>query len=103
MWLYPEVRTLGDCVSYWARRSPARPMLKTAERTISFGEMDGIANRAAHWLVAHGAQADRLTGYFGKNSFDFYIALFGSARTPGGAGGLQLAPRRARTGDADRR
>lgn len=84
MWLYPEVRTLGDFVSYWARHEPSRPMLKTAQRTISFEEMDGIANRAAHWLLDHGAATNRLTGYFGKNSFDFYMALFGSARTPGG-------------------
>lgn len=84
MWLYPEVRTLGDFVSYWARHDFSRPMLKTAKRTISFGEMDGIANRAAHWLLDRGAQADHLIGYFGKNSFDFYIALFGSARTRGG-------------------
>ena len=84
MWLYPEVRTLGDFVSYWARHTPARAMLKTAERTISFGEMDSLANRAAHWMLDHGADADRLIGYFGKNSFDFYIALFGCARTRGG-------------------
>ena len=69
MWHYPEVRTLGDFVAYWARYEPERTMLKTAHRTISFGEMELLANRAAHWMLDRGADADRLVGYFGKNSF----------------------------------
>ena len=84
MWVYPEIRTLGDFVAYWARHDPARPMLRTAARTIGFGEMDVLANRAGHWLIDHGAVEDRLIGYFGKNSFDFYIALFGCGHTRAG-------------------
>ena len=84
MWAYPEIRTLGEFVSYWARHDPTRPMLRNATRTISFGEMDVLANRAAHWLVDRGAVEDRLIGYFGKNSFDFYIALFGCGHTRAG-------------------
>ncbi|MES2492559.1 MAG: AMP-binding protein [Pseudomonadota bacterium] len=84
MWAYPEIRTLGEFVSYWARHDPARPMLRTAARTITFGEMDVMANRAGHWLLDRGAVEDRLIGFFGKNSFDFYIALFGCGHTRAG-------------------
>jgi acyl-CoA synthetase (AMP-forming)/AMP-acid ligase II len=84
MWVYPEIRTLGEFVSYWARQDPERTALRNAARTIPFAELDVLANRTAHWLLDRGAVEDRLIGYFGKNSFDFYIALFGCAHTRAG-------------------
>jgi len=81
MWVYPEIRTLGEFISYWARHDPERLALRNAQRQISFAEFDAHANRAAHWLIANGAREDRLIGYFGKNSFDFYMALFGCGHT----------------------
>ena len=84
MWVYPEIRTLGEFISYWARHDPERIALRNAARTIPFAELDVLANRAAHWLLDRGAVEDRLIGYFGKNSFDFYIALFGCAHTRAG-------------------
>lgn len=84
MWAYPEIRTLADYPAYWSRHDPERAMLRNASRTITFAEMDVLANQSAHWLLGRGAVEDRLIGYFGKNSFDFYIALFGCARTRAG-------------------
>jgi len=84
MWLYPEVRTLGDFPAYYARRDPQRPALKTAERTVTFAALDQTADKVAHFLIAEGAAADTLIGFLGKNSFDFYFALFGCARTRAG-------------------
>lgn len=84
MWAYPEIRTLGDYPSYWARHDPSRTALRTLDRTVSFAEFDQLANRAAHFLLAQGAAPDRLIGYMGKNTVDFYLALFGCARTRAG-------------------
>jgi acyl-CoA synthetase (AMP-forming)/AMP-acid ligase II len=84
MWVYPEIRTLGDYPSYWARHDANRVALKTATRTVNFAEFDARANQSAHFLLAHGAKADQLIGYCGKNSLDFYFALFGCARTRAG-------------------
>ena len=84
MWLYPEVRTLGDYIDYWARHEPTRTMLRTAARSLSFGDVDPILNQVAHYLIDRGAGADQLVGFLGKNSFDFYFALFGCARTRSG-------------------
>jgi acyl-CoA synthetase (AMP-forming)/AMP-acid ligase II len=84
MWVYPEIRTLGDFPDYYARHDHKRPALKTADRSVSFGEFDTRANQSAHFLLSHGAEADRLIGYCGKNSLDFYFALFGCARTRAG-------------------
>ena len=84
MWLYPEVRTLGDYIDYWARHDPSRVMLRSAGRVLSFGEVDPILNQVAHFLLERGTREQQLVGFLGKNSFDFYFALFGCARTRGG-------------------
>jgi acyl-CoA synthetase (AMP-forming)/AMP-acid ligase II len=84
MWVYPEIRTLGDYPEYWARHDPSRAALKSAARTIDFAEFDARASQSAHFLLGEGAAADQLIGFFGKNSFDFYFALFGCARTRAG-------------------
>jgi acyl-CoA synthetase (AMP-forming)/AMP-acid ligase II len=84
MWAYPEIRTLGDYPSYWASHDPQRAALKTANRIVNFAEFDELANQSAHFLLAEGAAADQLIGFFGKNSVDFYIALFGCTRTRAG-------------------
>jgi acyl-CoA synthetase (AMP-forming)/AMP-acid ligase II len=84
MWVYPEIRTLGDYPNYWARHDPTRAAFKVPGRTVDFAEFDAQANRSAHFLLDKGAQAGTLIGYFGKNSLDFYFALFGCARTRAG-------------------
>jgi acyl-CoA synthetase (AMP-forming)/AMP-acid ligase II len=84
MWVYPEIRTLGDFPDYYARHDPERAALKTADRTVTFATFDSRANQSAHFLLGHGAEAETLIGYCGKNSLDFYFALFGCARTRAG-------------------
>jgi len=59
-------------------------MLKTPDRIVSFGEADAVINRVANYLQPRGAEDGRLIGYIGKNSTDFYFALFGCARTRSG-------------------
>lgn len=83
MWLFPEVRTLGQYPEYWARRDPGRLALRDATRALSFAEFDAAANRAAHFLAGVGTPGG-LIGFMGKNCFDFYFALFGCAKTLSG-------------------
>ena len=85
MWVFPEVRTLGQYPEYWRRHEPDRPALRSATRSVGFGEFDRIANRVANFLVRRNAARPRqLVGFMGKNSFDFYFALFGTAKTRAG-------------------
>jgi acyl-CoA synthetase (AMP-forming)/AMP-acid ligase II len=84
MWAYPEIRTLGDYPDYWARHDPERAAFKMIGRSISFAEFDRLGNRSANFLLAQGAGADQLVGFMGKNSLDFYAALFGCTRTRAG-------------------
>ena len=83
MWLYPEVRTLGEFIAYHAKHTPERRALVWGERTISFVQYDSAASRIAHGLLGMGVgPADRV-GFMGLNSPDFYFALTGTARTRG--------------------
>jgi acyl-CoA synthetase (AMP-forming)/AMP-acid ligase II len=84
MWLYPEVRTLGDFPEYYNRQDPERLALITGERKVAFAALERTANQIAHWLVSKGADEGQLVGYLGKNSLDFYFALFGCAKTRAG-------------------
>lgn len=81
MWLYPEVRTLGEYIEHHARNTPDRRALIWGDRTISFGEYDAISNRIAHDLLARGVEAGERIGFLGLNTPDFYFALIGTAKT----------------------
>ena len=85
MWAYPEIRTLGQYPEYWARHDPDRAALRSVERSVSFAELHRTAARVAnHFHGLGAAKPDELIGFVGKNSFDFYFALFGVARTRAG-------------------
>ncbi len=81
MWLYPEVRTLGEFIEYHARITPDRRALVWGERTISFDGYDRAANRVANGLLGRGVAAGERVGFLGLNSPDFYLAMIGTAKT----------------------
>jgi acyl-CoA synthetase (AMP-forming)/AMP-acid ligase II len=81
MWVFPEIRTVGQYPEYWARHDPDRLALRTAERTVSFAQFDRVANQVGNALIDRGAAPGTLVGFMGRNSFDFYFALFGAAKT----------------------
>ena len=83
MWAFPEIRTLGQYPEYWARHDPDRAALRGIDRTISFATFERVANRVAHFLSER-SEPGVLTGFMGRNSFDFYFALFGAAKTRSG-------------------
>ncbi|GGY90025.1 long-chain-fatty-acid--CoA ligase [Novosphingobium colocasiae] len=83
MWLYPEVRTLGEFIEYHGRHTPERRALVSGERTISFAEYDAVANSIGNGLIAQGIGAGDRVGFLGLNSPDFYLALVGCAKTRG--------------------
>ena len=81
MWVYKEIRTLGDYVSYYARCASERSALVYGAYVTSYGELDEQSTRLAHGLVAAGIRAGERVVYLGKNSDDFFVALFGTAKS----------------------
>lgn len=83
MWVYPEVRTLGEYTEYYHRHQPSKPALIEGDRTYTFAEFDVAANQVAHALLKRGVGAEDRVGFIGMNSADFYFALTGCAKTRG--------------------
>jgi acyl-CoA synthetase (AMP-forming)/AMP-acid ligase II len=80
MWAYPEIRTLGDVPDYYNRTDPERIALKSAGRSVSFALFERVSRQVANFLLSRPTPPGRLIGFLGKNSFDFYFALFGCAK-----------------------
>jgi long-chain acyl-CoA synthetase len=81
MWAYPEIRTLGDLPDYYARTDPQRIALKSRGRTVNFVHFERTCRQVAHFVMARNTAPGNLIGFLGKNSFDFYFAFFGCAKT----------------------
>jgi acyl-CoA synthetase (AMP-forming)/AMP-acid ligase II len=81
MWVYKEIRTLGDYVSYYARKAGDRPALIYAGHVTSYRELDAQSSRLANGLLAAGIEAGDRVLYLGKNSDDFFLALYGTAKS----------------------
>jgi len=83
MWVYKEIRTLGDYVGYYARRAGSRTALVYGGHVTTYGELDTQTTRLARGLAAAGVAPGERVVYLGKNSDDFFLALFGTVK--GGA------------------
>ena len=81
MWVYKEIRTLGDYVSYYARKAGDRPALVYAGHVTSYRELDAQSAQLANGLLAAGIVAGDRVVYLGKNSDDFFLALYGTAKS----------------------
>lgn len=87
MWVYPEVRFLGDYITYHARRTPDRLALRWQGRDTSFGEFDEITSRMAAGFASLGLGRGKRVVFFGKNTEDFFHSIFAIAKS-----GACLAP-----------
>ena len=81
MWLYKEIRTLGDYPTYHARREPNRLALSFEDRETTYAELDRQSRLVAAGIIAAGVGSGERVVYLGKNSDDYFIALFGTAQS----------------------
>lgn len=80
MWVYPEVRLLGDSIAYHARRTPSKLAFLLESAETSFATCESVSNKVANGLHARGICPGNRVIFFGKNSLDFYLALFGATK-----------------------
>jgi non-ribosomal peptide synthetase-like protein len=72
---------LADLFEATARRLPHKPALVCGERTLSYGELDALADRAASRLIAAGVQAGRIVGLWLPRGIDLLVLQLAIAKT----------------------
>ena len=80
MWVFPEIRFLGDSIAYHARRDGQRPALRYDGRNTSYADLEATSNQLARALLAEGVVRHQRVIYLGKNSKDFFLAIFAAAK-----------------------
>lgn len=80
MWAFPEIATLGDIPTYYARRAPERIALLHKGRSTSFGDLDTLSTRLAGAFLGNGIAPGATIAFLGYNSDDYFIALFAAAK-----------------------
>ncbi|AMM21845.1 hypothetical protein AX769_18935 [Frondihabitans sp. PAMC 28766] len=78
MWLYSEIKTIGDIPRHFGRTTPHAPALIDANGPISFAELDRRSNAVANLIRGLGLSSQARVGYLGKNSTRFFEFLFGA-------------------------
>ncbi len=81
MWIYKEIRTLGDYARYHARHRATTPALIYGEHVTGYADFDHQAACVASGLVEHGVEVGDRVVFFGKNSDDFFVAMFGTVKS----------------------
>ena len=80
MWPYPEIRNVADIVRYNARQYADKAALRFENNAITMAELDEKTSQFANGLIGVGIQPGDRVAYYGGNSDDFLIALFGTAK-----------------------
>lgn len=69
--------TIVDIVGRWAERTPDNPAIVSAERTLSYRELDGAAARVAHWARATGIRRGDCVALLMENRAEYVVAWLG--------------------------
>lgn len=77
MWLYAEIKTIGDIPRYYARTTPNASALIDANGATTFSELDTRSNAIANLLLAQGLAPGARVAFLGKNSARYFEFLFG--------------------------
>jgi acyl-CoA synthetase (AMP-forming)/AMP-acid ligase II len=77
MWLYAEIKTLGDIPRHYAQTLGDKPALIDAAGSVSFAALDAKSNRIANVLIKLGIEPGARVAFLGKNSTRYFDVLFG--------------------------
>src|SRR5271167_4902242 len=87
MWLFSEIKCVGDIPRHYGRVLPEKTALIDAVGAMSFAELDARSNRCANALIKLGIEPGDRVAFLGKNSNIYFDALFGAAKV-----GAMLVP-----------
>jgi len=87
MWLYADIKTLGDIPRHYARTTPQQTALVDGAGQVSYSTLDKLTNQIARAVIGEAIPLKSHIGYLGKNSSRYFEALFGVNKA-----GCALAP-----------
>ncbi|CAM3296301.1 amino acid adenylation domain-containing protein [Corallococcus sp. ZKHCc1 1396] len=80
----PMDRPVQALIQEQAARTPERIAVTHWEASLTYGELDSLANRAAHRLIAGGVDADVLVAILAERDLRFPAAVLGVLKAGGG-------------------
>jgi len=78
-WDQPE-RLLHRPIERWVRERPHAPAVISAKRTLTYAELDQLANQVARQLLAHGVERNQLVGVVMEKGWAQVVAVLGVLR-----------------------
>jgi acyl-CoA synthetase (AMP-forming)/AMP-acid ligase II len=81
MWLYADIKALGDIPRYHARTSPDKIAITDASVSITFKVLDDVSNRIANGVLDLALPRRSHIGFLGKNSARYFEILFGVCKS----------------------
>lgn len=81
MWLYADIKALGDIPRHHARTSPDKIAITDASVSITFKSLDEISNRIANGVLDLALPLRSHIGFLGKNSARYFEILFGVCKS----------------------
>ncbi|WP_373486415.1 long-chain-fatty-acid--CoA ligase [Blastomonas sp.] len=82
-----ERTDLGSTIRYWSHRTPDSIALDDGSETISYRQLDALADDYARALAGAGLQTGERIAWLGKNANLYFVLLIAASRA-----GLTLAP-----------
>ena len=80
---YPEDRTIVDLFQEQVQETPDNIAVVFEDRELTYGELNGRANRLAHYLIALGVEAETLVGICVERSLEMVVGLMGILKAGG--------------------
>ncbi|MDX9787789.1 MAG: AMP-binding protein [Desulfobacterales bacterium] len=77
MWIYPEIKTLADVPTYYAKQKGGEKVFLLADRSITYKEWERESNRIANALIERKIPRYSRISFIGKNSEYFFYIWFG--------------------------
>ena len=80
---YPKDKTIVDLFQEQVEKTPDNIAVVFEDRELTYGELNGRANRLAHYLMALGVGAETLVGICVERSLEMVIGLMGILKAGG--------------------
>ncbi|GLZ77527.1 hypothetical protein Afil01_23340 [Actinorhabdospora filicis] len=75
---YPTEDTVHGLFTTWANEKPELPAIWRLDGTpVSYGELNAMSNRLAHYLREHGVGRETLVGVCAEHSVEMFVILLG--------------------------